>query len=107
MTQHNAGEEGEAEVRQPAVVPRQRSLVPTKLLAAPSQRSDPARHSSFPGFWCWADGTSAWPWRQADRAYTGSAEFVKHQTHDQSACALSLLLVMIVAFRLFPFATRG
>src|SRR5579859_1334280 len=78
-------------VKQPAVVPRQRSLVPTKLLAAPSQRSGPARRSSFPGFWCWADGTSAWPWRQADTAYNDSEESVKRQTHDQSACFMYLL----------------
>ena len=88
---YNARQEGGAGVKQPAVVPRQNSLVPTKLLADPSQRSGPKRRSSFPGFWCWAGGTSAWPWRQADKAYTGSAESVKHQTHDQSACAFILL----------------
>src|SRR5271165_1015722 len=79
-------------VKQPAVVPQQNSLVPTILLAAVSLRCGPARRSSFPGFGCSAGGISAWPWRQADRAYTGSAEFVKHQTRDQSACALFLLL---------------
>ena len=78
-------------VKQPAVAPQQNSLVPTKLPAAVSLRSDPTRRSSFPGFWCWAGGTSAWPWRQADTAYNGSAESVKHQTHDQIACVLSLL----------------
>src|SRR5450755_2676280 len=72
-------------VKQPAVVPQQNSLVPTKFLAAPRLRYGPTRRSLFPGFWCWADGTSAWPWRQADTAYTGSAGSVKHQTHDQSA----------------------
>src|SRR3954453_9550307 len=71
---HNARQEGGAGVRQPAVVPRQRSLVPTKLPAAPSQRSDPARRSLFPGFWYWAGGISACPWRQADKAYNDSAE---------------------------------
>src|SRR5579862_4465277 len=79
-------------VKQPAVVPQQNSLVPTKLLAAPSQRSGPIHRSWFPGFWCWAGGTSAWPWRQADKAYTGSVKSVKHQTHDQSACASVSLL---------------
>src|SRR5579871_5337892 len=89
MQYHQAGRRGW--VKQPAVVPQQSSLVPTKLLAAESQRCGPVRRSWFPEFWCWAGGTSAWPSRQADRAYTGCAEFVKHQTHDQSACALSLL----------------
>src|SRR5262249_40576962 len=78
-------------VKHLAVVPQQSSLVPTKLLAAGSLRCGPARRSLFPGFGCLADGISAWPWRQADRAYIDYAEFVKHQTHDQSACALSLL----------------
>src|SRR5579863_6343909 len=81
--QHQAGRR--SWVKQPAVVPQQNSLVPTKLLAAPRLRYDPTRRSLFPGFWCWADGISAWPWRQADIAYTDSAESVKHQTHDQSA----------------------
>src|SRR5579859_1849184 len=78
-------------VKQPAVVPQQSSLVPTKFLAAPSLRSGPIRRSWFPGFGCWAGGTYAWPWRQADTAYTDCVESVKHQTHDQSACAFYLL----------------
>jgi len=46
---------------QPAVVPQQSFLVPTKPPVAPSLQSVTKRRSSFPGFWCWADGTSAWP----------------------------------------------
>src|ERR1700691_3735134 len=94
-------------VKQPAVVPQQNSLVPTIHLAVPRQRSGPKQHSSFPGFWCWAGGTSAWPWRQADKAYNDSAESVKHQTHDQSACAFVLLYFMMVALRLRPSAREG
>src|SRR5579872_6160716 len=88
---NNAGQEGRDWVKQPAVVLRQRSLVPTKLLAAPSQRFGPTRRSWFPGCGYWADGTSAWPWRQADTAYNGCVKSVKRQTHDQSACVVVLL----------------
>src|SRR5579859_6181293 len=56
-------------VKQPAVVPPQNSLVPTKPLVAPSQQSGPKRRSWFPECGCWADGTYVWPWRQADKAY--------------------------------------
>src|SRR6266496_428774 len=104
VTQRRGGKAGL--VKQPAVEPRQRSLVPTVLPAAPSQRSDPERRSLFPGFWYWAGGTSAWPWRQADTAYNDSAESVKHQTHDQSACVHSPYF-MIVALRLRPSPRGG
>src|SRR5207302_5169934 len=85
--QNTTGQEGGAGVKQPAVVPQQNFLVPTELPAAPRLRSGRKRRSLFPGFWYLAGGTSAWPWRQADKAYTGSEVSVKHQTHDQSACA--------------------
>src|SRR5271157_4765848 len=84
---------GQGCFKQPAFVPQQNFPVPTILPAAPRLRSGPKHHSSFPGFWCWAGGTSAWPWRQAGKAYTGSATFVKRQTHDQSACESDSFLI--------------
>src|ERR1700757_3967388 len=83
---HNAGEERRAGLNRPAVVPRLHSLVPTIPPAAPSLRSGPIRRSWFPGYECWAGGTSAWPWRKADTEYNGCVKSVKRQTHDQSAC---------------------
>src|SRR6202451_1117222 len=97
--QHQAGRRGC--FMQPAVVPQQSSLVPTKLLVAPSLQSVTKRRSSFPGFWYWADGTFAWPWRQADKAYTGFVASVKHQINDQSDCGyFSFFRNVAVAFGL-------
>src|SRR5579863_10440291 len=101
--QNNYQAGGRGCFRQPAVVPQQNSPAPTILPAAPRPRSGPTHHSSFLGFWCSAGGTSAWPWRQADRAYTGSATFVKRQTHDQSACDFTpSFIIMYWAFRFRP-----
>src|SRR5580692_11017889 len=81
---HEAG--GQGCLKQPAVVPQQNSPALKELPAAPRLRSGPTHHSSFPGFWCWADGTSAWPWRRAGKAYNDCVTSVKRQTHDRSAC---------------------
>src|SRR5439155_7576494 len=73
------------EPKQPAVVPRNNVPVRPKLSAAPSLQSDPEPRSSFHGFWYWACETYGYPWKQAGKAYNGSAKYVKHQKHDQNA----------------------
>src|ERR1700734_3540901 len=97
---HQAG--GQGCFRQPVVVPQQNSPAPTELPVAPCLRFGPKHRSWFPGFWCWADGTSAWPWRRAGKAYNGSAMFVKRQTHDQSAYVNYSFLIYVRASRFRP-----
>src|ERR1700677_2261386 len=103
--QHQAGGQGCS--RQPAFVPRQNSPAPTELPAAPCLRSGRAHHSLFPGFWCWAGGTSAWPWRRAGKAYNDSAMFVKRQTHDQIACVSFPFLLSIGHSRFDPRSSKN
>src|SRR5580692_10115747 len=90
-------------LKQPVVVPQQNSPAPTERPAAPRPRSGLAHHSSFPGFWCWAGGTSAWPWRRAGITYNDSATSVKRQTHDQSAC-LSYSFLISMGISLSPLS---
>ena len=85
-------QEGGAVVKQPAAVPQQNVLAPIKRFGAQSLQSGPTLRSWFPGFGYSAYETSGWPSRQAGRAYNGSAKYVKHRKHDQSACYVILLI---------------
>src|ERR1700731_2330292 len=97
-----------AAFKQPAFVPRQNFPAPTEFPAAPRLRSGPTHRSSFPGFWCWAGGISAWPWRRAGITYNDSVRFVKRQTHDQSAwsfCSFLIYMYERLRFRFIPEET--
>jgi hypothetical protein len=92
---------------QPAVVPQQNFPVPTIRLAAPRLQFGLTHHSLFPGFWCSADGTCAWPSRQAGTAYNDSVMSVKRQIHDQSACVSFPSLIRIkIRLRLYSPSSR-
>src|ERR1700691_2007753 len=80
-------------LKQLAVVLRQSVQVRSGCHDVPHRRFCQKHRSWFPECGCSAGETCASPSRQADKAYTGSAEYVERQIHDQNAWSIFLLTI--------------